>query len=557
MFMVLQAAVAALLGRLGAGEDIPLGAPIAGRNDEALDDLVGFFVNTLVLRADLSGDPGFAELVGRVKETSLAAFSHQDVPFEAVVDRLNPTRSAARNPLFQVMVGYHTRGGDAGSFDGLPVTWVGHETTTAKFDLVFSFTEVVDGPVVCRLEYATDLFDRVTVERLGARLTTLVDAVLAEPSAPLSAVDLLAPDERRRVVDEFNRTARVVPEETFTTMFARCVAAKPDAVAVVDRSRSVDYAWLDARSNRIARLLAARGVGHESVVGIAVPKSADMVATVVAVLKLGAAYLPLDLSHPADRIAYMIEDSAASVVVTTSDAPVPTPAVLLDSPDVVEELAALDESAVEGGPLGLDSAMYVIYTSGSTGRPKGVVVPHEGISSLAATAIDRMGLTADSRVLQFASVGFDVAVFELTMALCVGGRLVFAPDEVRVAGPELTDFLRDRRITHMILPPSLVSALPEDCELPDGSTILVGTETVPPDVIGRWAGRLDLLAAYGLTEATVNSTLWKAVPEWDSAVPIGVPDPNTTVYVLDDRLRPVPPGVVGELYVSGRGRARR
>ncbi len=556
MFMVLQAAVAALLGRLGAGDDIPLGAPIAGRTDEALDDLVGFFVNTLVLRADLSGDPGFTELVARVKETSLAAFSHQDVPFEAVVDRINPTRSAARNPLFQVMVGYHSRGGDAATFDGLPVTWVGHETTTAKFDLVFSFTEVVDGPLVCRLEYATDLFDRVTVERLGARLTTLVGAVLAAPSAPVSAVDLLAPDERRRVVDEFNRTAREVPEETFTTMFARRVAERPDAVAVVDRNRSVDYAWLDARSNRIARLLAARGVGHESVVGIAVPKSADMVATVLAAVKLGAAYLPLDLSHPADRIAYMIEDSAASVVVTTSAAPVPAPAVLLDAPDVVEELAALDESAVGGGPAGLDSAMYVIYTSGSTGRPKGVVVPHEGISSLAATAIDRMGLTAESRVLQFASVGFDVAVFELTMALCVGGRLVFAPDEVRVAGPELTDFLRDRRITHMILPPSLVSALPADCELPEGSTVLVGTETVPPDVIGRWAGRLNLLAAYGLTEATVNSTLWKAVPEWDTAVPIGVPDPNTTVYVLDDRLRPVPPGVIGELYVSGRGLAR-
>ncbi|NUS66706.1 MAG: amino acid adenylation domain-containing protein [Saccharothrix sp.] len=556
VFMVLQAAVAALLGRLGAGDDIPLGAPIAGRTDEALDDLVGFFVNTLVLRADLSGDPGFAELVARVKETSLAAFSHQDVPFEAVVDRVNPTRSAARNPLFQVMVGYHSRGGEAGSFDGLPVTWVGHETTTAKFDLVFSFTEVVGGPVACRLEYATDLFDRVTVERLGARLTTLLGAVLADPSAPVSEVDLLADDERRRVVDEFNRTARAVPEETFTAMFARCVAAKPDAVAVVDRNRSVGYAWLDARSNRIARLLAARGVGRESVVGVAVPKSADMVATVLGVLKLGAAYLPLDLSHPADRIAYMIRDSAASVVVTTSDAPVPVPAVLLDAPEVVEELAALDESTVDGGPLGLDSAMYVIYTSGSTGRPKGVVVTHEGIASLAATALDRMGLTDESRVLQFASVGFDVAVFELTMALCVGGRLVFAPDEVRVAGPELTDFLRDRRITHMILPPSLVSALPADCELPEGSTVLVGTETVPPDVIGRWAGRLDLLAAYGLTEATVNSTLWKAVPGWDSAVPIGVPDPNTTVYVLDDRLRPVPPGVVGELYVSGRGLAR-
>ncbi|MGW4113919.1 amino acid adenylation domain-containing protein [Actinosynnema sp. NPDC004786] len=558
MFMVLQAAVAALLGRLGAGEDIPLGAPIAGRTDEALDDLVGFFVNTLVLRADLSGDPTFAELVARVKETSLAAFSHQDVPFEAVVDRLNPARSAARNPLFQVMVGYHARGGDAAAFDGLPVTWVGHETTTAKFDLVFSFTEVVDGPVTCRLEYATDLFDRVTAERLGARLAALADAVTAAPSAPVGAVDLLAPDERRRVVDEFNRTARDVPEETFTGLFARCVAERPHAVAVVDRARSVDYAWLDARSDRIARLLADRGVGPESVVGVAVPKSADMVATVLAVLKLGAAYLPLDLSHPADRIAYMIRDSAARLVVTTQAAPVPdvAPVLLLDSDAARDELAAADGPYAHRGPRSLDSAMYVIYTSGSTGRPKGVVVPHEGIASLAATALDRMDLTAESRVLQFASVGFDVAVFELTMALCVGGRLVFAPDEARVAGPALTDFLRDRRITHMILPPSLVSALPADCELPPGSTVLVGTETVPPDVIGRWAGRLRLHAAYGLTEATVNSTLWRAVPGWDTAVPIGVPDPNTTVYVLEDRLRPVPPGVVGELYVSGRGLAR-
>jgi len=211
---------------------------------------------------------------------------------------------------------------------------------------------------------------------------------------------------------------------------------------------------------------------------------------------------------------------------------------------------------VETGPFGLDSTAYVIYTSGSTGRPKGVLVPHEGIASLAATAIDRMGLREDSRVLQYASVGFDVAVFELTMAVCVGGTLVIAPDEVRTAGRELTDFLAAQRITHLILPPSLVSALPEGCELPAGATILVGTETVPPDLIGRFAGRLNVLVAYGLTEATVNSTLWPATRDWPGSVPIGVPDPNTRVYVLDETLRPVPPGVIGELYVAGRGLAR-
>ncbi|PRY37289.1 non-ribosomal peptide synthase protein (TIGR01720 family)/amino acid adenylation domain-containing protein [Umezawaea tangerina] len=563
MFMVLHAAVAALLHRLGAGVDIPLGAPIAGRTDEALDDLVGFFVNTLVLRTDLSGDPSFAELVARVRETDLAAFSHQDVPFEAVVERVNPTRSTARNPLFQVMVGYHNRSGDWLELPGLDVDWEPVTTRSAKFDLVFSFTEHVDtGALVLALEYATDLFDAATAERLGERLSALVEAVTAAPDAPVSAIEVLSDAERSLVVDGFNATVRDVPEETFPALFARRVEEFGDSVAVVDRSRSISYTRLDALSNRIARLLTGRGVGAEDVVGIAVPKSIEMVATILGVLKVGAAYLPLDLSHPADRIAFMLEDSSAALLVGTEQeaARVPhvdgLPRVLLDDPAIAEELAGLDGSTVDTSPVALDSAAYVIYTSGSTGKPKGVVVPHEGIASLAATAVDRMDLKTDSRVLQFASVGFDVAVFELTMALTVGGRLVLAPDEVRVAGPALTDFLRERRITHMILPPSLVAALPEDCELPAGSTILVGTETVPPDVIGRWAGRLNLLAAYGLTEATVNSTLWRARTGWSGAVPIGVPDPNTTVYVLDSALRPVPPGVVGELYVSGRGLAR-
>ncbi|GGQ63079.1 non-ribosomal peptide synthetase [Couchioplanes azureus] len=561
MFMVLHAATAALLHRLGAGDDVPLGAPIAGRTDAGLDELVGFFVNTLVLRTDLSGDPSFAELVARAREADLAAFSHADVPFEAVVERLNPTRSLARNPLFQVMVGYHNRGDDALRLPGLDVQWVPVELPTAKFDLVFSFSEH-SGRIGCRLEYATDLFDPGTAARLGDRLHRLLAGVTADPQAPLSSIDLLAADERHLVVQGYNDTGREVPEETLPQLFARCVAARPDAVAVVDRSRSASYAQLDAQANRIARLLAARGVGRESVVAIAVPRSVEMVATVLGVLKLGAAYLPLDLSHPAERIAYMLGDSAAGVVVaTTSEAPrVPevdgVDRLLLDGPAVAGELAALDPSPLPTGPVGLDQAAYVIYTSGSTGRPKGVAVGHDGIASLAATAVDRMSLTADSRVLQFASVGFDVAVFELTMALCVGGQLVLAPEEVRVAGPALTEFLHERRITHMILPPSLVAALPADCELPAGATVLVGTETVPPDLIGRWASRLNLLAAYGLTEATVNSTLWQASPGWNAAVPIGVPDPNTTVYVLDARLRPVPPGVVGELYVSGRGLAR-
>ncbi|MFF9690842.1 amino acid adenylation domain-containing protein [Streptomyces sp. NPDC014623] len=570
MFMVVHAAVAALLHRMGAGTDVPLGSPIAGRADDALDDLVGFFVNTLVLRTDLSGDPSFTELLARVRETDLAAFSHADVPFESVVEKLNPARSLSRNPLFQVMVGYHARTGDTLELPGLRAGYVPFRIRSAKFDLVFSFTEHTPadggtGSLGCRLEFATELFDHETAVRLGDRLRALVAALVAAPGQPVSRADILGGEERQLVLEGFNGTPRPVDEETLPTMFARRLAERPDAIAVVDRSHSVTYERLDARSNRIARLLAARGVCAESVVGVAVPRSAGMIATVLAALKLGAAFLPLDLAHPADRLGYMIEDSRATVVVGTEAVAgkIPevagVPVLLLDEPSVAAELDGLPESAAGGGPAGLDQAAYVIYTSGSTGRPKGVVVPHEGISSLIATAVDRMGLERDSHVLQFASVGFDVFVFELAMALCHGGRLVLITDEARVAGPALTDFLAEQRITHMILPPSLVSALPPGCELPEGSTVLVGTETVPPDVFERFGTTAHLICAYGLTEATVNSTLWPSREHGGrptGRVPIGRPDPNTRAYVLDERLRPVPPGVAGELYVSGRGLAR-
>ncbi|WP_283137596.1 non-ribosomal peptide synthetase [Rhizohabitans arisaemae] len=560
MFMACHAVVAALLHRLGAGDDLPLGLPVSGRGDDALDELVGFFVNTLVLRTDLSGDPAFAELVDRVRETALAAFSHQDVPFEAVVEEVNPVRSPGRNPLFQVMVGYRNRSADPFTLAGLETLPEPAEVRTARFELVFSFVD--DGERLgCVLEYRSDLFDRDAVTLLGDRLKTLVRQVAADPALPVSRIEVLVPGERDRVLTGFNRTDRPVDEDTLPGLFRRCAAERPDAVAVTDADISLTYAELDARSDRIARRLASSGVRAESVVGVAAPRSADMVAAILGAAKLGAAFLPLDLAHPTDRLAYMLADAAATVVVATERTAGQVPAVdgvrtlILDDPGLGDR----PEPAGTGDgfpPIALDQAAYVIYTSGSTGRPKGAVVPHEGISSLVATAVDRMGLTPDSRVLQFASPGFDVTVFELCMALCHGGTLVIAPDCVRTPGPELTGFLVDQRITHAILPPSLVAALPDGCDPPEGATVLVGTETVPPAVITRWAGRVRLLAAYGLTEATVNSTLWPAEPDWAGAVPIGVPDPNTRVHILDDRLRPTPPGVPGELYVAGRGLAR-
>ncbi len=554
-FMAAQAAVAALLHRLGAGDDLPFGVPISGRWDDALNNLVGLFVNTLVIRNDLAGDPSFAALLTRVKETNLKAFDHQDVPFDMVVEACNPVRSTARNPLFQVMVSYRSRGEDTFSLEGAEVEPYPFELQTSKFDLVFGFAEdQTTGGLACVVEYSEDLFDRSMVLRLGAQLIRLIESAVADPRLTLSELEVWEDDACRRATFDFNHTDRSVEEATLPEMFSACVLRHPQKVAVVEGARSVTYAELDREARRLAGVLSAKGAGRESVVGLALGRTTTMVSAMLGASRIGAAFLCLDLNLPPGRLEYMLADCGVRLVLTSED--------LLGWVPAGEgvEVLLIDGPSVPGAgglpPATLDQAAYLIYTSGSTGRPKGAILPHDGIASLVATAVDRMGVKPGSRILQFASFGFDVAVFEVAMSLCVGGTLVIAPDEMRVPGPKLTDFLARHQVTHMILPPSLVSALPAGCDLPAGSVVLVGTETVPPKVIRRWAGHLKMFGAYGLTEATVNSTLWAAQPEWDAAVPIGRPDPNTRAYVLDSRLRPVPPGVMGELYIAGRGLAR-
>ncbi|GAA3021460.1 hypothetical protein GCM10020229_35830 [Kitasatospora albolonga] len=349
------------------------------------------------------------------------------------------------------------------------------------------------------------------------------------------------------------------PELSWPAAFERQAARRPDATALVCEDQRLSYAELDAAANRVAHLLLARGVRREEPVGLALPRSAELVVALLGVLKAGAAYLPLDADHPRERIAYMLADAGARTVLTTTalapELPAGVEALALDAPEVQEALASAPSTS-PGVDIALDEAAYVIYTSGSTGRPKGVLVPHDGIGSLIATATERIGVTEHSRVAQFASVGFDVTVWDLVMSLCVGGQVVLVPAERRVAGPALTEYLTEHRATHMILPPSLVAALPPECTLPEGAVLVVGTEAVPQELVARWAGRLRVVVAYGLTEASVNSTLWPATSGWSGPVPIGRPDPNTRCHVLDPSLRPVAVGVEGELYVSGRGLAR-
>ncbi|CAM3330711.1 Non-ribosomal peptide synthetase [Kibdelosporangium persicum] len=557
VFMVVQAGLAALLTRLGAGTDVPIGSPIANRTDHALDDLVGFFVNTLVLRVDTSGAPTFRELVGRVRELSLDAYEHQDVPFERLVEALNPTRSLSYHPLFQVMIAGQNNARATVRLPGLTVSEIPVTTGTSKFDLSISLTERDQG-IDGVMEFNTDVFDRGTVDSILARLEGLLRAALADPDRPIGGIDLLVGDERSRVLHEWAGVDEGLGTSTFLDLFAVQVRERAGCVAVVFEDIEVTYAQLDAWANQMAHALIARGAGPEKVVALAVPRSVEMIVAEIAVMKAGAAYLPIDVDYPADRIAFMFQDASPVCLVAPRDSHVRVTdgvsLLVVDDPEIARRPTTAPEVSVVAS-----SACYMIYTSGSSGRPKGVVVSHSGVEKLVATQQRRFGVGPHSRVLQFASPSFDVAFWDLCLGLLSGGRLVVVPAERRVAGPALTEYAFAHDVNFMILPPALLDALPEDCDLPTNSVLLAGTERVSPQLIARWAPGRRMFNAYGPTEATTNSTLGESTAEelaGASVVPIGIPDPDTRAYVLDAWLRPVPPGVVGELYLGGSGLAR-
>ncbi|MEV5575413.1 amino acid adenylation domain-containing protein [Spirillospora sp. NPDC052269] len=573
LFMVVQAGLAALLSRMGAGTDIPLGTAVAGRGDEALDRLAGFFVNTLVLRTDVSGDPTFTELVERVRSADLAAYAHQDVPFERLVDDLAPARSLARHPLFQVSLAVQDMPRGSWSLPGLDVRPArpGGAEPAARVDLSFTLAErrLEDGGTAGMLgtvDYAVDLFDRATAETLGVRLAQVLECLAADPGLRVGDLDLLGTDERRLLTAEWNDTVEVVPVGTLPALFEARVAAAPDAPAVAAEGGEWTYAELDREANRIARLLIRRGVGPEQTVALAVPRSPLMVAAVLGIAKAGAAYLPVDVAYPAERIAHMLRDAdpAAVLGVTGTLAGLPDPdgaavRLALDAEDVRGELAALPSTAPSDAdrtaPLTPVHPAYVIYTSGSTGMPKGVVVTHAGLGNLAAAHAARLGAGTDSRVLQFASLSFDAAVWEMCMALLAGGCLVMADSDLLPPHGSLADLARRFGITHATLPPTVVSALPDD-GLGPIRTVVVAGEACPPRLVERWAEGRRLVNAYGPTETTVCASMTAPLSPGTGTVTIGRPLPNTRLHVLDERLRPVPPGVTGELYVAGLPLAR-
>ena len=546
VFMVLQAGLAALLHRLGAGTDVPIGTPIAGRDDPALEDLVGFFANTLVLRTDLSGDPTFRELLERVRGTDLEAYAHAELPFERLVEAINPARARNRHPLFQVML-VHQGGQDAVvEFPGLTARLGLATTGTAKFDLTLNVGE--DGTGF--LEYAADLFDHATAEDLARRLERLLAQAVADPDRRVSEYDVLLPGEHDRLVREWRAappgdgpdwSGRTLPE-----VFAEQVRLRPDAVAVTMGEERLSYAELDRLANRLAHRLIAQGAGPERIVALAMPRSVRLVAALLAVLKAGAAYLPLDPDYPAERIEYMIQDARPVCVVDEG------------------WFAGLDawpdhDPEVTAGP---GNAAYVIYTSGSTGRPKGVVVTHANVLRLFTATDHWFRFGPDDVWTLFHSYAFDFSVWELWGALLYGGRLVVVPYRVSRSPGDFLDLLERERVTVLNQTPSAFYQL---VAADDGRElalryVIFGGEALELSRLRDWYARRPdrplLVNMYGITETTVHVTHRELSPADREGGPIGRGIPDLRVYLLDERLRPVPPGVVGELYVGGAGAAR-
>ncbi|RYJ21858.1 non-ribosomal peptide synthetase [Streptomyces sp. L-9-10] len=541
LFMVVHAAVAVLLSRLGAGEDISVGTPVAGRHDASLHHTVGCFVNTVVLRTDLGGGPTFAELLERVRTTDLDAFAHQELPFEQVVEAVNPPRSLSSHPVFQVMLAFQDTPPVEFDLPRLRAEPVAVHGGASRMDLLWSLRQRhadngAEAGVECLLEYDTELFAPASARLLLARLERLLRAVAAEPHRLISDLPILVAGEREQLTGRRNATDHDVPAATVAELFAAHVLRAPDAPAVHHGETVLTYRELSERADRVAAELSARGAGPGSLVALELRRGPDLPAALLAVQSTGAACLPLDPALPPRRIAALLADARPALV--------------------VRDDGGLTVTAGPGQPaLVPEGTAYVTYTSGSTGRPKGVVVPHSALVNLVLALRERLAVGAADRVLAAAPAGFDMSKPELYLPLVTGAAMVLAGQDTLREPDELSALLDRHRVTVMQATPSLWQALVT--RRPDRLRhirAVIGGEAVPAPLAAELTGlTASLLACYGPTETTVWSTAHPVGRETTATVPLGRPLWNTRCYVLDARLRPVPPGVTGELYVAGAG----
>ncbi|MFC8592949.1 amino acid adenylation domain-containing protein [Streptomyces atroolivaceus] len=569
-FMACLAAFQVLLSRYTGSSDIAVGTPVSGRDRPETQEMLGLFLNTLVLRTDLSGDPGFAEVLTRLREGALDDYGHQEVPFERLVNALAPERDPSRTPLFATMFLWEGAGGQAaaraeGSSGGtLSMDPAAVGESTAKFDLTLSLTERPDGSLSGGLNYATALFDPATAERMAGHFTRLLAAAVAEPDAPVTGLELMSGTERKQVLHDWNDTSTRYPGRTLHGLFETQAAATPDAVAVTDEAGELSYAELDRRADAVAAALRVLGAGPGTVTGVCLDRSRGLLVALLGVLKAGSAYLPLEPELPAERRQYMLADSGARILLTGTDA---GPAG--DSPAAVTLLPLGRDGLLPGSPPsredtrtaaapGPGDAAYVIYTSGSTGRPKGVLVEHRAIVNRLHWMQQEFGLDASDRVLQKTPMGFDVSVWEFFWPVATGATLVMA----RPGGHRDPDYLArviaEESITTLHFVPSMLRAYLSGpgAPLPCVRRIVCSGEALPGDLVTASAERLGVTPhnLYGPTEAAVDVTSARCVP--GQRVTIGKPIANTRTYIVDAALRPVPVGVPGELLLGGVQLAR-
>jgi amino acid adenylation domain-containing protein len=562
LFMALMAAFQTLLSRLSGQTDICVGTPVANRTRGELEDVVGFFVNTLVIRSKLTGRPSFRQLLRQVRDTSLGAYAHQDVPFEKLVDGLDIVRNMSHAPLFQAMFALQNTPSDAVRLPGLTVAPIPIHGGTTPFDLTLVMAESGNG-LGGWLEYATDLFDADTAASFLRYFEKLLTEIVADPDAPLALLEIMPRDVRQIVIETWNETAYPIPDHCLHEGFEGQAARFPNQVALVftgdGHSSRVEltYAELDERANAVAAELLRLGVETEEIIAISVEKSVEQVVGMLGALKAGAVYMPLDPAYPPDRIAYILADSSVRVLLTQSHlaeqfaSAQGTRIICLDSFSPAAGAIPLPRVAVTP-----DNLAYVIYTSGSTGRPKGTLVPHRGAVSFCGDYIRRMALGPGMRALQFTSFAFDASLVEMFGALLSGMTLVLAPRE-QISDPDgLIRLLEAERIDFTIIPPAMLATLPRVTHYP--RLLTSGGEACPPDLAARWAPGRRFFNGYGPTEATVGPTMHEVSDlEADKHnVSIGRPVDNMLAYILDREMQPVPPGVVGQIYLGGVGITR-
>ncbi|UXE61414.1 MAG: amino acid adenylation domain-containing protein [Woronichinia naegeliana WA131] len=557
LFMTLLAAFGVLLSRYSHQSDLLIGSPIANRNQAAIEPLIGFFANTLALRINLSENPNFLELLEQVKQTTLAGYVHQDLPFEMLVEKLQPDRDLSRNPLVQIMFALQNTPQDTWNLSGLSIESLPLLVEEiVKFDLEVNCWETSEG-LAMDWAYSRDLFDTSTIVRMGEHFQNLLQAIILNPKTRVEEFSFLTDKELHQLLASWHNTKIDYPQaQCIHQLFEAQVERTPDAVAVVFENQQLTYTELNCRANHLAHYLQALGVGPEVLVGISVERSLEMIVGLLAILKAGGAYLPLDPDYPTERLQFMLEDSQVRFLITQPSLLEKLPssqATLICLDDIQSQVSQYSQDNLQNG-LHVSNLANVIYTSGSTGKPKGVMVEHRGLVNLAIAQIQSFAVQNNSRVLQFASFSFDACISEILMTFGSGATLYLAPKDALLPGQPLVERLEKDEITHVTLPPSALAVLPKE-PLPNLQTLIVAGEACSLDLIKQWSVGRNFFNAYGPTEASVCASIGQCYQD-DLKVTIGKPISNVQIYILDSHLQPVPIGVPGELYIGGIGVAR-